>query len=255
MRWIYLSPHFDDVVLSCGGLVWEQVRAGQNVEVWTICAGAPDEGAVFSNFARDLHLRWGTGPEAVPVRQAEDEQAVRRLGADTRYWDLPDCIYRRLPGGDWLVNNNDALWQPLHPAEQGIVDRLAAWIGQGLRRAASAAEPRLVSPLTFGNHVDHSLVRAAAEQAASRSRVGLWYYPDYPYAANPETKWTGKVGEGWQQTCQSVSREALAVWQAAVASYASQISTFWPAREAMDADIEAYWRSDGGTCLWHPEEI
>ena len=25
-KWVYLSPHFDDVVLSAGGLVWEQTR-------------------------------------------------------------------------------------------------------------------------------------------------------------------------------------------------------------------------------------
>ena len=28
MRWIYLSPHFDDAVLSCGGLIWEQTHSG-----------------------------------------------------------------------------------------------------------------------------------------------------------------------------------------------------------------------------------
>ncbi len=28
MRWVYLSPHFDDVILSSAGLVWEQVQVG-----------------------------------------------------------------------------------------------------------------------------------------------------------------------------------------------------------------------------------
>ena len=28
MRWIYLSPHLDDAVLSCGGLIFEQSRQG-----------------------------------------------------------------------------------------------------------------------------------------------------------------------------------------------------------------------------------
>src|SRR6266508_5878097 len=98
MRWIYLSPHFDDVVLSCGGMVWEQTQAGHKVEAWTICAGAPGPGEPISDFARQLHTRWGTGPEAVPVRRAEDDAALHLLGSESRYWDLPDCIYRRLPG-------------------------------------------------------------------------------------------------------------------------------------------------------------
>ena len=277
MRWIYLSPHFDDVVLSCGGLVWEQVRAGQQVEVWTICAGAPEPGAELSDFAQSLHVRWETGPEAVPTRRAEDEQALRLLGASARYWHLPDAIYRQLPGGDWLVNDNDGLWQPVHPAEQGIVEQLAGWIHEGIGQDDAPADTRLVSPLTLGNHVDHSVVRAAAEHATSKYAAskqaakklvdikpaakkpgaepmapGLWYYPDYPYATNPETSWTGKAGEDWQKTCHSVSREALAAWQAAVACYASQLSTFWPTRAELDAALEDYWRAGGGKCLWLP---
>jgi LmbE family N-acetylglucosaminyl deacetylase len=33
MRWIYLSPHFDDAVLSCGGLIFDQAQAGTPVEI------------------------------------------------------------------------------------------------------------------------------------------------------------------------------------------------------------------------------
>ncbi len=250
MRWIYLSPHFDDVVLSCGGLVWEQVQSGQPVGVWTVCAGAPEKEAALSAFAQELHQRWETGPEAVEARRDEDEQAVRLLGASARYWDLPDCIYRRLPDGEWLINNNDDLWQPLHFAEQGIVDRLADWIAQGIGDLAAGEETRLVSPLTLGNHVDHSVVRAASEQVSVRQMVSLWYYLDFPYAAQAETGWTGKMGEGWQKTCQPVSRKALVMWQNAVARYASQLSTFWSTQEEMRAGLEAYWQSGGGTCLW-----
>jgi LmbE family N-acetylglucosaminyl deacetylase len=44
MRWIYLSPHFDDAVLSCGGLIFEQARQGIPIEIWTIFAGNPPPG-------------------------------------------------------------------------------------------------------------------------------------------------------------------------------------------------------------------
>jgi LmbE family N-acetylglucosaminyl deacetylase len=109
---VYLSPHFDDVVLSCGGLVWEQLQAGQPVEIWTLGAGVPQEGLALSEFAQQLHERWQTGIEAVATRRMEDETAMLRLGAVARYWDLPDCIYRRLPDGSWLVEGEEDLWQP-----------------------------------------------------------------------------------------------------------------------------------------------
>src|SRR5512138_416649 len=101
MRWVYLSPHFDDAVLSCGGLISDQLKSGLAVEVWTVCAGSPDPGLPLSTFAQGLHNRWGTGLEAVAARRVEDEAAIHRLGACSRYWNLPDCIYRRLPGDGW----------------------------------------------------------------------------------------------------------------------------------------------------------
>jgi hypothetical protein len=66
MEWIYLSPHFDDVAFSCGGLVWEQTELGDEVSIWTICAGEPPPGPV-SKYAQSLHDRWKTGPSAVSV--------------------------------------------------------------------------------------------------------------------------------------------------------------------------------------------
>ena len=247
MRWIYLSPHFDDVALSCGGLAWEQVRAGQVVEAWTVCAGTPPVSEPLSAFAQSLHERWQTGLEAVPIRLEEDEAAMRRLGVATRYWDLPDCIYRRLPDGSWLVNGEDDLWQPFNPLESGVAARLRDWLAAGLSPA-----DHLVSPLTLGNHVDHSLVRAAAEQAAAQVGCSIWYYADYPYAVRPDGNLAGKMGADWRQLCQPVSAEGLRAWQESVACYVSQLSTFWSGREAMDAAMQTYWQSGGGSCLWQP---
>ncbi|MBE0699307.1 MAG: PIG-L family deacetylase, partial [Anaerolineaceae bacterium] len=209
MRWVYLSPHFDDVVLSSGGLVWEQVRAGQQVEIWTICAGAQAVDAPLSPFALQLHQRWQTEQEAVSTRQQEDQAAIGHLGAGLRYWDLPDCIYRQLPGGSWLVNGEEDLWKPVHPLELPLVEQLAAWLVDDLR-----PDDILVSPLTLGNHVDHFLVRAAAETLGRP----LHYYPDYPYAVTSGTDLLDKTGEGWQKSCYQVSRAALSAWQLAVGS-------------------------------------
>lgn len=241
MRWVYLSPHFDDVILSSAGLVWEQVQSGQQVEIWTICAGTPARDAPLSAFALQLHARWQTEEEAVAVRQNEDLAAASQVGAGLRYWDLPDCIYRQLPGGSWLVNGEEDLWKPVHPLELPVVERLAAWLEQGLR-----PDDVLVSPLTLGNHVDHFLVRAAAE----RLERSLCYYADYPYAVTARSSLAEKTRKGWQEVCYPVSHAALCAWQAAVGSYTSQISTFWGSLAEMRAALESYWQSGGGTCLW-----
>ncbi|MGH2521295.1 MAG: PIG-L deacetylase family protein, partial [Anaerolineales bacterium] len=51
---LYLSPHFDDAALSCGGTIHQQTRQGERAVVVTVCAGDSPPGPL-SAFAQTLH--------------------------------------------------------------------------------------------------------------------------------------------------------------------------------------------------------
>jgi LmbE family N-acetylglucosaminyl deacetylase len=243
MLWVYLSPHFDDAAYSCGGLIWEQTRAGERVEIWTVCAGAPPPGQL-SPFAAAIHARWGTGPQAVRERREEDQEACQILGASPRLFDIPDCIYRFLPDGSPLIVNNEDLFSASLEREAGLVDGLAAQL-----RSRLPARAQLVAPLTLGNHVDHRLVRAAAQALG----VPLRYYADFPYAAREDPDLERHLRPGWRAWERPITAAGLEAWQRAVAAYRSQASTFWVDDAALRADMEQYWRSTGGLGrLWGP---
>ena len=231
MHWIYLSPHSDDVALSCGGLVWEQVQAGQAVSIWTVCAGDPPAGPL-SPFAESLHARWQTGGNAMQQRRLEDSASCQRLGAAYRPYDVPDCIYRVGHNPDaYLYTSEEALFGALHPDEAGLVRELAARIMRDLPDAA-----QVVCPLGLGNHVDHQFTRAAA-QVIGRP---LWYYADYPYVLQSRSVLDAFQAAGWQSQAFLVSETGLQAWGEAVAAHTSQISTFWPDLQTMRAAIRAY---------------
>jgi LmbE family N-acetylglucosaminyl deacetylase len=240
MRWIYLSPHLDDGVLSCGGMIWEQSQRGENVEIWTLCAGYPPKNVELTEFAAWKHREWKIDRRVVFYRREEDRLACSRVGAGLRWWSLPDCIYRRLPNGEALVTSNDSLWLPVHPGEQTLVARLRVWLRRNL-----SPEDRLVCPLTLGNHVDHRLTRAAAESLRRR----LYYCADFPYAARDTLRiGTGLADEGIYR--QPVSQAGLRAWQAGVAAYSSQVADLFGSEEAMRAQVEDYWERGGGSFLW-----
>jgi LmbE family N-acetylglucosaminyl deacetylase len=247
MYWIYLSPHLDDVVLSAGGLVWEQVQSGETVEIWTICAGDPPP-PPYTPFAQELHQRWNTdGAGASAVRRAEDNAACRELGAQSRHSSIPDCIYRRLPNSETpLIVERDDLFRPYPQAEGARIPEIADWI-----RAALPDDARLVSPMALGGHIDHQLVRAAAE---SLNRP-VWFYADYPYVIDDplhHTDLRDQIAAYQPGVTQPLSEHGMTAWQAAVAAYASQISTFWGSLDEMRSRIAAYQREGGGLTLWVP---
>jgi LmbE family N-acetylglucosaminyl deacetylase len=240
MYWVYLSPHFDDAVLSCGGLIWEQIQSGDQVEIWTLCAGKPPQNQPLTAFAEEKHRVWNTGPAVIDLRRAEDEAACAVVGAQPRYWTLPDCIYRRLPNGDALVNGNSGLWAPVHPGEIPLVKRLRAW----LRRSLPAG-CELVCPLTLGNHIDHRLTRAAVEGL----RRPVYYYADFPYVAGLlEPVPAGLPPTGLYS--EKITPDGLKAWQNGIAAYVSQVDDLFGSQTVMREKIEAFWQTGGGSTLW-----
>jgi LmbE family N-acetylglucosaminyl deacetylase len=243
--WVYLSPHLDDVALSCGGLVWEQSQAGDRVSIWTICAGDPTDENL-SPFALSLHERWKTGREAVRQRRAEDEAACAILGAAARQFPIPDCIYRCSPlNGNHFYTTEESLFGPLHPQESGLVQSLAVQLRRSL-----PAEAQIACPLTLGGHVDHRLTRAAA---AGLDRP-VWYYADYPYEREAVGELQALEQAGWKPFLFPVSAAGLDAWTRSVAAHASQVSTFWPNLAAMQAELQDYWGQNEGVRLWRPPE-
>src|ERR1043166_8452227 len=97
VRAIFVSPHFDDVALSCGGTVAAEVAAGHDPLIVTVFAGAPPPERPLSGFAQVIHEMMGckdaTAAEVLNMRRSEDEAAVRTLGARHHWLDHLDAPY------------------------------------------------------------------------------------------------------------------------------------------------------------------
>jgi len=239
MRWIYISPHFDDVVLSCGGLIWEQTQKGIPVEIWTICAGdAPQDS--LSPLAVECHIQWGieSVKDLVAVRRAENMKAARQVGAEIVDFSIPDCIYRASPTGEFLYPQE--VFVPIHSFEKDLDQEIAAALATELQPGDIA-----VSPLAIGGHLDHILTRRAVEHL----ECPLWYYADIPYLlSNPQMLLPAiKVLKG---TLHPVSEKGLDAWQSGISAYASQILMLFETEEKMKKEILNYWGIQRGISLW-----
>ena len=237
MRWIYISPHLDDAVLSAGGLIHDQARDGNHVEIWTLVCGFPPESEL-TPFAQLLHFQWGftSAEETVRSRRAEDERAASIVGARAVHFDIPDCIYRRGPDGEALYPMN--VFIPPHPAEADLPAKMTAILRERLQ-----PEDVLVCPLGIGGHADHLLVRQAVE-GLNRP---LWYYADVPYVLNhPEA--LAPSTRLMMAERRDVSNGGLAAWVQGIAAYESQISTLFESPLKMKEAIETY--GEKGTVLW-----
>jgi LmbE family N-acetylglucosaminyl deacetylase len=187
---VFVSPHPDDIALSCGGLVAGLAGSGETVVIVTVFCG-PGLDPSLTDYQRDA-LGFGSGatslgaapsPDAAMAeRREEDDRYARSVGARIIFLNLPDAVFRGYEGEAQLMGTPRSDDPP-------PIDALARELG--------ALRPRHVYvPLGVGNHVDHQLTRAAGiallggarDQPSGAVAVGpgllerLVFYEDFPYA-------------------------------------------------------------------------
>jgi LmbE family N-acetylglucosaminyl deacetylase len=184
---MFVSPHLDDAVLSCGALLAYLARTCP-VTVLT----------VFSSAARPA--KWGlaarktlrdSGVADVEAfyeeRRSEDIEVLKQIGASWIHLGLTDALFRRV--GEAATGTSgfgraayptfrfDAARGRIASSDAGLAAELSAMI----KEVAAANEAAAVfGPLGVGQHVDHLISR----NAVVASGVDAVYYSDFPYSVS-----------------------------------------------------------------------
>lgn len=242
---IYLSPHLDDAVFSCGGLMALQDARGEPISVLTVFAGDPPDYRI-SPLAAELHARWGKAGPPIAMRRTEDRLACARLGGSVVHLNYPDAIYRADEAGKPLYTSDNDLFSPPDPSESQLIKDLETSL-----RELDFQHTTVYCPLGYGGHVDHRLTRLAVE----RMGQSLYYYAEFPYAARgrsvpPEL---GEPSGKWRMI--PISDEAIDAWVSAIIEYQTQLSTFWEDEDSLYQEVRDFHDAFGGIRIMHPEHV
>ena len=238
-RWIYISPHLDDAILSCGGLIQKQTDSRTNVEVWTICAGDPPEGEL-SPFARKQQGRYQSDNDYYQERRREDIRACQLVGARHRHLPFQDCIYRRSTDGTWLYDSETAIFGVLSSDDTPTIKTITEFLETILKPSDI-----VVSPLALGNHVDNQLVRKAMDELDRPIR----FYADIPYAIRQKEKFL-KICNKLTYENYELSSNNISSWQKAIQAYNSQINVLFGDADQMSDSIVEYSKIFDEFRLW-----
>ncbi|GER85281.1 MAG: PIG-L family deacetylase [Thermogemmatispora sp.] len=234
---VYLSPHFDDAVYSCGGTIALQTLQKEYSLVVTVFAGLPGPDLKLSSFARRIQRTMSSHQQAfslVELRRQEDQRACSSLQADCLWLDYLDAIYRGSP----------ALYR-WKRAIGGRMRQVDAWIVEDLLHLCLALHRRLPSlhwyaPLGVGGHVDHRVVSAAAFRLLVYG-ANVAFYEDFPYVLHPTAlkKRLQELGFMMQPQLVEIS-DTLALRQQAASLYASQVRINFGTAATLYQSIECY---------------
>jgi len=240
-RHIFLSPHLDDIVYSCGGTLGVQVSCGLRPLVITVFAGIPPTGLQLSSYAQEVQRGMGfrqNSAEVMTARRQEDAAALDYLHVDYLWLNYQDAIYRGSPA--YYTQRSELIGGDVHPADVVIDKQLA--------QDLVALQERLpdtvwYAPLAIGRHVDHQIVTSAADRLVQRGAT-VNFYEDFPYvlekdALNARLK---ELGGSLDAVYVEMS-EMLHLRQEAAEMYASQIELNFDNKAAMYKEMQNYTHS------------
>ncbi|MCG8350219.1 MAG: PIG-L family deacetylase [Chloroflexales bacterium] len=232
---IYISPHFDDAALSCGGAIARHVANNQHVLVLTVCTATPPAGTTFSPYVQQMHALWDLdSAQAVDARRQEDIEALECLGSDGHWMGFLDAIYRRPD----VYRNDQALFGMI-ATDDALVDELAAMLLEVAQRWPDAV---IYAPLGVGEHVDHQIVYTAARTLIHR-HGSFAFYEDFPYVCRSGALEQRMMNLGGSHAfVPSVLNidTTLARKISAIEAYRSQIATLFGNTLAMTEAVTSY---------------
>ena len=228
---LFLSPHLDDAVFSCGGLLALLADRGWR----TVLATAFTRSVVpATGFALACQLDKGLAPDVdyMALRREEDRVAAGVLGvAELRWLDLLEAPHRG-------YSSAPALFGAIHP-DDTVAGPLAAAFA-ALARECDADV--VLAPQGLGNHVDHQQVIHAALRCFPRERLA--FYRDTPYAIRePAAHPLAAVPQA--PSVPVAIAPVLARKLAAAQAYGSQVEFQFGGADALAASLTRFAHAEG----------
>ncbi len=232
---LFVSPHLDDVVFSCGGTLHRLAAAGWGITLATVfTASVPDPRGFALRCQTDKGL--APGVDYMARRRVEDRAAAGCLGlaaGGLRHGPFREAPHRGYASAAELfagARADDAVWTAV-----------ADW----LRLLVAETGPDVAfAPQGLGNHVDHRQVIRAVLAVPLLTGHTRWYR-DTPYALRqPGATPAPELPAGLREVAVDVSGEPLARKVAACRAYATQLGFQFGGAEAVEPELGAFHRAE-----------
>ena len=181
----FISPHLDDVVLSCGGYLTCLSNKDHQVNIITVFSNA--ESSKHSKHAKKYLKHSGFNPNLTSpssffqYRRKEDTQALKIIGLKGSYLNFSDALWRRnnLVKLLFLYPNHKAIFlAKIHQQDQLLINKLSKILKNKLAKYP-AQNTTIFAPIGIGGHVDHLIINQVIKLFEKTHQVIYW--DDFPY--------------------------------------------------------------------------
>ena len=172
-EFIFISPHLDDAVLSCGSLLDRLHKLGKTITVITVFTkvSSPPYTPLAKEFTQQSGFK--NPVKLFEERKKEDKKALKLVSAKIVHLDFTDAAWRKS-----LLGHIYPLTKKQFSGHFSLLDvPLKQEIKKQLNPYLSQKESLIFGPLGIGGHADHILIKDILKE--SNKQTIFW--SDYPY--------------------------------------------------------------------------
>lgn len=229
---IFFSPHLDDAILSCGGLIINLVRDKKKVLIVTVF-NESDGTKTNKNITRHVKACgfddiW----KLAKKREKEDKKMAKILKVKVLWLDEIEANYR-----ENYKSYKEIIEKKAIERELDLVGRVNSKINNILKKLLSK-NGEVYFPMGLGNHIDHLIVNRSGLEATKKYQVYFW--EDYPYLLFLKNK----IEENKYSLVKRIDvKENLNFKKKLIENYDSQLKELFKYKEMYLSSFENYYQS------------
>lgn len=190
-RYLFVSPHYDDAILSCGGTIASLCSRGAICTIITVFGGGPGPQYRLSKVARQyLSEDLARGEEEITLsscwellqrREEEDKRACLQIGnVERKVLAFPDAIYRGTQGRACYATESDLFGKADEQDEHEIRHMLFKACMNMHKEEDYWIFPAL------SQHIDHRIAHCVGWEMLERG-MEVIFFEEFPYRFETDT--------------------------------------------------------------------
>ncbi len=233
-RFILVSPHLDDAVLSASSLINKLTEANLKTEVITVFTAG--DLAPYTPQGKDFLRQTGFNnpKDLFGVFKKEDTAAMKNLGINFSHLDFIDAAFRKDKKGSNIYLDSQKQFSGIVSGKDShLIKELA---GKIKKHVVNREGVTFFVPLGVGGHVDHVIVRKAVESL----KRPVIYWEDYPYNTNPFSVRSFFAQNNKYRLLFKLKKENSSAKQKFIRTYKSQMKVLFPDGKISSLDEKFY---------------
>jgi len=178
---LFFSPHIDDAIFSCGGLILKLLKQKRRIAIINIFTKANDHKSKTDSIKQELKKNnFKSAKKLYSSRKKSEREIARKINVDVFFLDFEDGLFRKNIDGFLYPSYKNLFSGKINKNEKDIIEKIKNKISPFTNNCKK--ETAIYAPIGIGKHIDHIITKKVIKQINKNLNIFLW--EDIPYSNN-----------------------------------------------------------------------